>query len=144
MPDDASLHEHFSPDAPLEPDVLAELQSTARLHGLSAEDLFYKWESYCIRLEAEASAVTLAAVRNFKQSIQDELEKTSQARAVAAERRTGVTPRGVKAGAKGDMYNMWVLSWSGAGTKLTGVGWMGWCPGHRRRRSRAGSAVRRR
>lgn len=109
MADDAALHAHFSPNAPLEPDVLAELQSTARLHGLSAEDLFYKWESYCIRLETEASTVTLAAVRNFKQSIQDELEKSTQARAVAAERRAGVTPRGVKGGAKGDMYNMWVF-----------------------------------
>lgn len=109
MADDAALHAHFSPNAPLEPDVLAELQSTARLHGLSAEDLFYKWESYYIRLETEASTVTLAAVRNFKQSIQDELEKSTQARAVAAERRAGVTPRGVKGGAKGDMYNMWVF-----------------------------------
>ena len=108
MTDDASLHEHFSPNAALEPDVLAELQSTARLHGLSAEDLFYKWESYCIRLDAEASAVTLTAVRNFKQSIQDELEKSNQARAIAAERRTGVAPRGVKGG-KGDMYNMCVF-----------------------------------
>lgn len=105
MADEAAFLEHFSPDTPLEPDVLAELKSTARLHGLSAEDLFYKWESYCIRLEAEASAVTLAAVRNFKQGIQDELVKSNQAR--AAERRVAATPRGAK-GRGGDVYNMWV------------------------------------
>ena len=106
MADEAALQEHFSPNGPLEPDVLAELDSTARLHNLSAEDLFYKWESYCIRLEAEANTVTLAAVRNFKQSILDELEKSNHARA-AAERKVAATPRGVKAKG-GDVYNMWV------------------------------------
>ena len=102
MADEASLHSHFSPTTPLPPDVLAELQSTTRLHSLSAEDLFYKWESYCIRLETEASTVTLQAVRSFKQGIQDELEK-SHAR--GAERRVAATPR-VKKG--GDVFNMWV------------------------------------
>lgn len=103
--DDGALHEHFSPNGPLEPDVLAELQSTMRLHGLSAEDLFYKWESYCIRLGTEASAMSLPVVRNFKQSVQDELEKSIHAQ---AERKAAATPRAVAKGSArgGDVYNM--------------------------------------
>lgn len=105
MAENAAIKEHFSPNAPLEPDVLTELRSTADLHGLSAEDLFYKWESYCIRLEADASAVTLTTARAFKRHTLDELEKSNQAR--AEQKRVAATPRGVK-GKGGDVYNMWV------------------------------------
>lgn len=104
MAEEAAIQEHFSPNAPLEPDVLTDLRSTADLHGLSAEDLFYKWESYCIRLEADASVVTLPAVRGFKRSTLDELEKSNQAK--AEQKRIAATPRGVK-GKGGDVYNMW-------------------------------------
>lgn len=74
---DAELQSRFSPNKPLEPDVLAELQSTMRLHDLSAEDLFFKWESYCIKLDQDAQEVSLRAVRNLKASIQDALERSS-------------------------------------------------------------------
>ncbi|SPO06858.1 related to POL12 (DNA-directed DNA polymerase alpha) [Cephalotrichum gorgonifer] len=94
MADDASLHEYFSPNGLLEPDVLAELQSITRSHNLSAEDLFYKWESYCIRLDTESSAVTLPVVRNFKQGLLDEVKKNNHAKTLDRERKVGATPRG--------------------------------------------------
>ncbi|CAI4212605.1 unnamed protein product [Parascedosporium putredinis] len=97
------------PDAALEPDVLAELTSLLRLHGVSAEDLFYKWESYCMRLEVEPSAVTLPALKAFKQRTLDDLEKTNQAAAAKGpERRIGQTPRSVAKGGGGDVFNMQV------------------------------------
>lgn len=86
---DKELHAHFSPNKPLEPDVLSELQSILRLHDLSAEDLFFKWESYCIKLDIDAQAVSLSAIRSLKQTIQDALEKTTQ----RAQPRVVGTPR---------------------------------------------------
>ncbi|KAM4056258.1 DNA polymerase alpha/epsilon subunit [Hirsutella rhossiliensis] len=91
---DAELASRFSPNAPLEPDVLAELQSMMRLHGLSPEDLFFKWESYCIRMELDAQVLSLSAIRNLKQNIQDALEKSQrQAAHVKSERKATATPR---------------------------------------------------
>ncbi|PKS09802.1 hypothetical protein jhhlp_004424 [Lomentospora prolificans] len=101
----AALHNYFSPNAPLEPDVLTELISLLHLHGVSAEDLFYKWESYCMSLEAEANIVTLDAVRAFKQNTLDGLEKNNQTSKVP-ERRIGQTPRSVVKGGGRDVFNM--------------------------------------
>lgn len=90
---DAELKARFAPDRELEPDVLGELQSMMRLHGLSAEDLFFKWESYCIRMEVDAQAPTLAAVRSLKQSIQDALEESRRLAQAKPERRAAATLR---------------------------------------------------
>lgn len=96
----------FSPNKPLEPDVLSELQSTMRLHGLSAEDLFFKWESRCIKMGLETEALSLAEVRNLKQGIQDTLEKSNQRHQVQVktERRVQQTPRA--GGGGGDVFGM--------------------------------------
>lgn len=88
---DAELHEFFSPNKPLEPDVLSELQSVMRLHNLSAQDLFFKWESYCIKMDIDAQAVSLSTVRNLKQTIQDALESGQSSRKMAG--RVSATPR---------------------------------------------------
>ncbi|KAF5024877.1 hypothetical protein F66182_3035 [Fusarium sp. NRRL 66182] len=112
---DADLQAHFSPHKPLEPDLLSELESIMRLHGLSAEDLFFKWESYCIKLDLDAQAVTLEALRNLKQSVQDELENSHRKVKVKAERKVANTPRG------GDVFGMLdglVPSTPAAGGKL--------------------------
>ncbi|KAH7008324.1 DNA polymerase alpha subunit B N-terminal-domain-containing protein [Ilyonectria destructans] len=96
---DAELQSRFSaPNKPLEPDVLSELESILRLHNLSAEDLYFKWESYCIKLDLDAQDISLDAVRNLKQSIQDALEKSHQQVQVKPERKVVATPR---AGTKG-------------------------------------------
>jgi DNA polymerase alpha subunit B len=117
---DADLQDRFSPNKPLEPDVLSELQSIMRLHSLSPEDLFFKWESYCIKLDTDAQIVTLEGLRNLKQSIQDELEKTQRQVHVKTERKVAATPRG---GAKGgDVFGMLdglVPSTPGSGGKLS-------------------------
>ncbi|KAF9764258.1 hypothetical protein IL306_002855 [Fusarium sp. DS 682] len=98
------IENRFSPHKPLEPDVLSELESIMRLHGLSAEDLFFKWESYCIKLDLDAQDLSLEALRNLKQSIQDELENSHRKVQVKAERKVANTPRGTAKG--GDVFGM--------------------------------------
>ncbi|KAI9149307.1 DNA polymerase alpha subunit B [Paramyrothecium foliicola] len=101
---DTELESRFSPNKPLDQDVKTELKSIMRLHNLSAEDLFFKWESYCIKLDLDAQAVSLSAVRNLKQNIQDALEKSHRQAQVKTERKVAATP---KASAKGgDVFNM--------------------------------------
>ncbi|PHH76082.1 hypothetical protein CDD82_4143 [Ophiocordyceps australis] len=92
---DTELESRFSPNKPLEPDVAAELRSMMRLHDLSAEDVFYKWESFCIKMDIDAQQVTLEAVRNLKQNIQDALEKDQrqQGRSDAQRKAVAATPR---------------------------------------------------
>ncbi|KAG5768469.1 hypothetical protein H9Q72_004000 [Fusarium xylarioides] len=98
------IERRFSPNKPLEPDVLSELESIMRLHGLSAEDLFFKWESYCIKLDLDAQALSLEVLRNLKQSIQDELENSHRKVQIKTERKVANTPRGTAKG--GDVFGM--------------------------------------
>lgn len=119
---DTELQRFFSAGKAIEPDVAAELQSMMRLHGISAEDLFYKWESYCIKMDLDAGdALTLVYVRNLKQNMLDALSKSAATPAASsssvvkpkAERKVAGTPRagggtanGGGGGAGGDMYGM--------------------------------------
>ncbi|KAH7318474.1 DNA polymerase alpha subunit B N-terminal-domain-containing protein [Stachybotrys elegans] len=101
---ETDLQARFSPNKPLEPDVASELESIMRLHSLSVDDLFFKWESYCIKMDLDAQAISLASIRNLKHSIQDALEKSHRQAQVKTERKVAATP---KAGSKGgDMYGM--------------------------------------
>jgi DNA polymerase alpha subunit B len=104
---DDELQSRFSPNRPLEPDVAAELQSIMRLHDLSPEDLYLKWDSYCLQMETDAHDVTLSAVRRLKQTILDSLEKDNSRRAQV---KTAATPRpsaGARGGAGGaDVFGM--------------------------------------
>lgn len=148
---DTELQRLFSAGKAIEPDIAAELQSMMRLHGISSEDLFYKWESYCIKMELDAGdALTLAHVRNLKQNMLDALAKSAAAPAAGsssvvkpkAERKAMGTPRAGRgaanggAGAGGDMYGILdglMPSTPASGTKLNRV------PG-----SAGGSAMRKR
>lgn len=107
---DAELQSFFARNQALEPDVLAELQSMMRLHDLSAEDLFFKWESYCIKMDLDAqAAVSLPNVRALKQDIQDALEKSHRQAQVKTERKVvAATPRAVNQGKAGggDVFGM--------------------------------------
>ncbi|KAK5993445.1 hypothetical protein PT974_06876 [Cladobotryum mycophilum] len=97
----------FAPNGKLEPDVVGELQSMMRLHDLSAEDLYFKWESYCIKMETDAQDVTLSAVRNLKHSIQDQLEKSHRQVQVKSERKVAATPKPKAGGGMGgDVFGM--------------------------------------
>ncbi len=104
---EADLQRLFSANKAIEPDILSELESMMRLHDLSAEDLFFKWESYCIKMDLDAGALTLANARGLKQSIQDALEKAAHVPS-KPERKVAATPRaGHQSAANGgDMYGM--------------------------------------
>lgn len=84
------LQSRFSPNKPLEADVLGELSSIMRLHDISAEDLYFKWESYCIKMDSDAQNVTLSEIRRLKQVIQDTLEKDTSR---ATQAKPTATPR---------------------------------------------------
>ncbi|KAI5461370.1 DNA polymerase alpha subunit B N-terminal-domain-containing protein [Mariannaea sp. PMI_226] len=120
---DADLQSFFSPNKSLEPDVLGELESILRLHDLSAEDLYFKWESYCIKLDHDAQNVTLDTVRNLKQSIQDALENSNRQVHVKLERKIASTPRGgSKPGNVTSMLDGLIPSTPATGGKLGRVG----------------------
>lgn len=104
------LNELFAPGGkPLEQDVVAELQSIARLHQLSAQDLFFKWESYCIKMELEGNQLSLDTVRALKQDIQSALERSNRAQSArhlkGGDKRTVATPRAAKGG-DADVFGM--------------------------------------
>lgn len=111
------LTELFAPSAPdgLPQDVLGELQSIMRVHGITAQELFYRWESYCLRMGSEETKLDLETVRLFKRDVQDNLERQARGRQQVEKRTGGVaaTPRarerdmGLGAGAgTGDVFGM--------------------------------------
>ncbi|KAL1844678.1 hypothetical protein VTK73DRAFT_2044 [Phialemonium thermophilum] len=97
----AELNERFaSGDRELEPDVVAELRSIMRLYDLSPEDLFFKFESYSMKMELEGVNPSIQVLRAFKQDIQSSLERSHRAQAhVKSEKRAGATPRSTAKGA---------------------------------------------
>lgn len=85
------LNELFgSPNTELPQDVLLELQSLLRLHSISPQELFYKWESYSIKMGPDTT-LTLKTARDFKKDIQDTLERENRGKAAHArtEKRAG-------------------------------------------------------
>lgn len=92
----AELNELFaSPTTELSPDVLGELQSLLRLYSISPQELFYKWESYSIKMGPDTS-LTLKTARDFKKDIQDALERENRAKAAHAKadkKTAGPAPR---------------------------------------------------
>ncbi|EPE05385.1 dna polymerase subunit alpha b [Ophiostoma piceae UAMH 11346] len=82
MADVAKLNERFAAgDDQLEPDIVYQLQSIMNMHGLPVQELFYKWEAYCIKFDVQESvqsALTIERLRAFKQDLQDSLERRNQ------------------------------------------------------------------
>ncbi|CAN8095135.1 unnamed protein product [Discula destructiva] len=101
----SELNERFaSGDKTLGQDVLVEMQSIMRLHDLAPEDLYFKWESYCIKLDMEASQPSFEKMRDFKQGLQNDLEKSTRTQVHSRqEKRVGATPRASKGG---DVFGM--------------------------------------
>lgn len=94
------LNELFASSAPdgLPQDVLTELQSILRLHGITPQELFYKWESYSMKMGSEDTRLDLNTVRAFKRDVQDSLERETRGKNHqfrSAEKKGGVmaTPR---------------------------------------------------
>jgi DNA polymerase alpha subunit B len=89
------------------PEVMAELRNMLVLYGVDAQELFFKWESYCIKMLPEEVKMTLDSVRAFKESVQSILEKEMRGKArmqhQAAPTTTMRTPRPRDSG---DVYGM--------------------------------------
>ncbi|KAI1753527.1 DNA polymerase alpha/epsilon subunit B [Xylaria castorea] len=102
------LNERFGTgDKPLEHNVLVELQNIMELHSLSPQDLFFKWESYCIKMDVDEMKLSVETLGALKQDLLDALERNNRSHQVQikTEKRAGATPRAaVKNG--GDVFGM--------------------------------------
>ena len=100
------LNELFAQNGPLPEDVAGELQSIIRLHSLSEQELFFKWEAYSIKMGSENTSLSYKTARDFKKDLQDALERESRGKAhmqSAGKRGVMNTPR---AGNTGDVYGV--------------------------------------
>jgi DNA polymerase alpha subunit B len=106
----ADLNDLFAPSSALSPDIMGELESMLRLYSISPQELFYKWESYSLKMGSEDTKLNLETVRMFKKDVQDGLERDTHGRHVGrgSERKSSVaaTPRGATSG--GDVFGMQV------------------------------------
>lgn len=106
---ETAVNEKFAPhNASLPSDVLHELLSILKLHGLSVEELFWKWESYCIKMGSEDTQLEYKTSRDFKKDLQDALERDSRAKGHvmhSANKKTAATPRAA-GGSGGDVFGM--------------------------------------
>jgi DNA polymerase alpha subunit B len=111
----ADLNGLFAPSSALSPDILGELESMLRLYSISPQELFYKWESYSLKMGSEDTKLDLETVRMFKKDVQDGLERDTHGRHVGrgSERKSNVvaTPRNTTT--SGDVFGMQVcVIWS--------------------------------
>lgn len=86
----------FNDGLPIE--ISGELESMLRLHSISPQELFFKWESYCLKMGAEDTKMDLDTVRMFKKDVQDSVEREHKAKSTtrsADKRSTTATPRNV-------------------------------------------------
>lgn len=93
----------------LTPDIVAEFLSMLRVYSIGYQELFYKWESYCIKMGSDTK-LDLDTVYAFKQDVQEALEKLNRVKSRQqnsnASRAVQKTPRHVK----GDTLALWVFS----------------------------------
>ncbi|KAK1760411.1 DNA polymerase [Echria macrotheca] len=103
----AELTERFGAgDKPLAPEVVTELRSIMRLFELSVDDMFFKWDAYCIKMDADSLTTSLETLRAFKQDLQDSLERSTRTQVhVKTEKRVGATPRTASKNS-GDVFGM--------------------------------------
>jgi hypothetical protein len=103
----------FAPSVPngLALDVMGELESIMRLHSISPQELFYKWESYSMKMGAEDTKLDLDTVRMFKKDVQNSVERSHPSKHTGrgSERKSAVasTPRAPTA--NGDVFGMCVV-----------------------------------
>ncbi|KAM0722400.1 hypothetical protein Q7P37_001841 [Cladosporium fusiforme] len=104
---EAQIRELFSSSSPnITQDVVHELLSIVRLLSLDPQELFYKWESYVLKMGTENITLEYKTARDFKKDLQDAMERESRAKGQQhAPRKTmGATPRAGAGG--GDMFDM--------------------------------------
>ena len=94
------------PNEPLPENVAGELLSIARLHSLSEQELFYKWEAYSMKLGTENTHLNYKTVRDFKKDLQAALERASRSKVrvhSSAKKAINSTPRQP---GSGDVYGV--------------------------------------
>ena len=91
----------------LSPDILGVLESIQRLYSLSSQELFFKWESYCLKMGSEETSLDLDTSRMFQKDVQDALERSNQGKQneKKSERKSGITAT-PRAGHNGDVFGM--------------------------------------
>lgn len=110
-----NLNAVFDPSgAGLAAEILDVLESIMRVHSLSADELFIKWEVYCLKMGSEETKLDLETARMFSKDVQDAVERGDRDRnnhhsTGKAERKSNLnvnaTPRAV---GKGDVFGMYV------------------------------------
>jgi len=107
---DTTLNEHFaSHNASLPPEVLGELQSILRIHSVTPQELFYKWESYSMKMGADDTKLNLQTARDFKKDLQDVLERDTRTKSHVRsvdKRGHAPTPRTISKAASSDVFGM--------------------------------------
>lgn len=105
-PTNAEIQERFeSAGGNLESDVLAELQSIMRLHSIDVEELWYKWESYSMKMGSDDLKLNIETARALKKDVQDGLERDSRSKQhLQSNKRAVATPR--SAASNGDVFGM--------------------------------------
>ncbi|KAI1432659.1 DNA polymerase alpha/epsilon subunit B [Xylaria sp. CBS 124048] len=91
------LNERFATgDKPLDHNVLIMLHSIMELYSLSVDDLFFKWESYCIKMDIDEVKLSVESLSALKQELLEALERSNRTHQVKVktEKRAGGTPRG--------------------------------------------------
>ena len=88
-------------------DVVKELQHIVHILGIESQELFFKWESYVMKMGTESTKLDYKTVCEFKKDLQDALERESRSKGhvvhQSASKRAAPTPR---AGSGGDVFGM--------------------------------------
>ena len=104
-----ALNEFFAqPGSPLAAEVTNELLTIMRLHSLSPQELFYKWESYVLKMSLFDAKLESRVIRDFKKDLQDALERDSRAKGHvmhSSTKKAAPTPRATSGGG-GDVFGM--------------------------------------
>jgi DNA polymerase alpha subunit B len=104
-----ALNELFAtPGSPLAADVTNELLAIMRLHSLSAQEMFYKWESYVLKMSLFDAKLEYKIIKDFKKDLQDALERESRAKGHVmhtSTKKPAPTPRAASGGG-GDVFGM--------------------------------------
>jgi DNA polymerase alpha subunit B len=66
------LIERFG-EQPLE--IMGEFHSMLKLYDIDVQELFFKWESYSMKMGPDDTKLALDTVRAFKKDVQDQLER---------------------------------------------------------------------
>lgn len=106
------LNELFSPSPDgLPSDIMGELQSMLHLYSTTPQDLFYKWESYSLKMGSENTKLDLRTTREFKNDIQDALERESRGKVpVRGSDKKAVGAASRVNASDGDVFGMYAVS----------------------------------